>query len=63
VLDELGHAALGHPRRNAGRAPGESAIAFEELLARFPGIEARGAAACRPSLATAVVERLPVAFG
>jgi cytochrome P450 len=41
----------------------ESTIAFEELLARFPGIAARGAAECRPSLATAVVERLPVVFG
>jgi cytochrome P450 len=41
----------------------ESAIAFEELLARFPNTEARGPVVMRPSTATAVVERLPVAFG
>lgn len=40
----------------------ESRIAFEELLARFPHTEARGPAVFRPSLATAVVERLPVVF-
>ena len=40
----------------------EATIAFEELLARFPGTELRGEAEYRPSLATAVCERLPVAF-
>ncbi|HEX6390718.1 MAG TPA: cytochrome P450 [Solirubrobacteraceae bacterium] len=40
----------------------ESTVAFEELLARFGAIEARGPAVLRPSLATAVVERLPVVF-
>lgn len=40
-----------------------SVVAFEELLARYPRTEARGRAVFRPSLATAVVERLPVAFG
>jgi cytochrome P450 len=40
----------------------ESVIAFEEFLARFPNSELRGAAVFRPSLATAVVESLPVVF-
>jgi cytochrome P450 len=40
----------------------ESRIAFEELLARFPTITALGPATFRPSLATAVVEHLPVRF-
>jgi cytochrome P450 len=41
----------------------ESRIAFEELLARFPDIAARGPAVVRPSLATVVVESMPVSFG
>ncbi|TAM73407.1 cytochrome P450 [Mycobacterium sp.] len=40
----------------------ESVIAFEEFLARFPNSELRGEAIFRPSLATAVVESLPVVF-
>lgn len=40
----------------------ELQIAFEELLARFANIEARGPAVYRPSLATVVVESIPVAF-
>jgi cytochrome P450 len=40
----------------------ESQIAFEELLARYPDIELRGDGAFRPSLATAVLESLPVVF-
>lgn len=40
----------------------ELRIAFEELLARFPNIEARGPAVYRPSLATVVAESIPVAF-
>jgi cytochrome P450 len=40
----------------------EARVAFEELLARFPGIASRGPAVVRPSLATVVVESLPVAF-
>jgi cytochrome P450 len=40
----------------------ESAIAFEELLARFPNVERAGEAVYRPSLATAVCESLPVVF-
>lgn len=40
----------------------EARIAFEELLSRYPRIEARGPALFRPSLATAVVEELPVIF-
>jgi cytochrome P450 len=40
----------------------EARIAFEELLARFPGITARGPAVIRPSLATVVVESFPVTF-
>jgi cytochrome P450 len=40
----------------------ESAIAFEELLKRYPGTVARGPAVVRPSTATAVVESLPVVF-
>lgn len=40
----------------------EILIAFEELLTRFPGIEARGRAEFRASTATAVVEKLPVVF-
>lgn len=40
----------------------DSTIAFEELLARFPNTETRGEAVFRPSLATAVVESLPVVF-
>jgi cytochrome P450 len=38
----------------------EARIAFTELLARFPRIAARGPAVLRPSLATVVVESLPV---
>jgi cytochrome P450 len=41
----------------------ESAIAFEELLRRFPGTVAVGPAVVRPSTATAVIESLPVIFG
>jgi cytochrome P450 len=41
----------------------EARIAFEELLARFPAIAARGPAVVRPSLATVVVESMPVSFG
>jgi cytochrome P450 len=41
----------------------ETRIAFEELLSRFPGITARGPAVIRPSLATVVVESMPVSFG
>jgi cytochrome P450 len=40
----------------------ESQVAFEELLARFPGIHALGPATFRPSTATAVVASLPVIF-
>ena len=40
----------------------ESSIAFEALLARFGATEAAGPAVWRPSLATAVVESLPVVF-
>lgn len=40
----------------------EIRVAFEELLSRFGHIEARGPAIYRPSLATVVVESLPVAF-
>jgi cytochrome P450 family 142 subfamily A polypeptide 1 len=40
----------------------ESMIAFEELLARFPDTELAGDPVFRPSLATAVVESLPVVF-
>jgi cytochrome P450 len=40
----------------------ETAIAFTELLERFPGTVARGPAVFRPSTATAVVESLPVVF-
>jgi cholest-4-en-3-one 26-monooxygenase len=40
----------------------ESVIAFEELLARFPHTEARGPAVFRPTIATTVVESLPVVF-
>ena len=40
----------------------EARIAFEEILARFPNIESRGPATFRSSLATAVVEELPVLF-
>jgi cytochrome P450 len=40
----------------------ESRIAFEELFARFPRIESSGPARFRPTLATAVVERVPVIF-
>jgi cholest-4-en-3-one 26-monooxygenase len=40
----------------------EIRVAFEELLSRFGNIEARGPAVYRPSLATVVVESLPVAF-
>jgi cytochrome P450 len=40
----------------------ESAIAFEELLARYPNTERCGDAVLRPSLATAVVECMPVIF-
>ncbi|HEX3612654.1 MAG TPA: cytochrome P450 [Sporichthyaceae bacterium] len=41
----------------------ETRIAFEEMLFRFPGITARGPAVIRPSLATVVVESMPVSFG
>lgn len=42
----------------------ESAIAFEELFARFPAMERGGGpAVLRPSTATAVIEELPVVFG
>lgn len=41
----------------------EARVAFEELFARFPDIDARGEATVRPTLATVVVESLPVAFG
>jgi cholest-4-en-3-one 26-monooxygenase len=40
----------------------ECLIAYQELLRRFPKIEARGPAQVRPSTATAVVERLAVVF-
>ncbi len=40
----------------------EARIAFTELLARFPGLASRGPAVVRPSLATVVVESLPVVF-
>jgi cytochrome P450 len=40
----------------------ESQVAFEELLARYPNTELRGEGVFRPSLATAVLESLPVAF-
>jgi cytochrome P450 len=40
----------------------ESVIAFEELLAGFPGTELHGPPVFRPSLATAVVESVPVVF-
>jgi cytochrome P450 len=40
----------------------EATIAFEELLARFPNTELRGEVEYRPSLATAVCERMPVVF-
>lgn len=40
----------------------ESAIAFEELLAAFPNTRLAGPAIFRPSLATAVVESVPVVF-
>lgn len=40
----------------------ESAIAFEEFLARFPNTQRCGEARFRPSLATAVVESVPVVF-
>ena len=52
------------PHRCVGMAVArmEAVAAFEELLARFPAIEGRGPAVYRPSLATAVVESLPVVF-
>ena len=52
------------PHRCIGSAVAllESRVAFEELLGRFPTIAARGPAVFRPSLATAVVEHLPVSF-
>jgi cytochrome P450 len=52
------------PHRCVGMAVArlQIGIAFEELLTRFPRIEARGRAEVRPSTATAVVERLPVVF-
>jgi cytochrome P450 len=40
----------------------ESVIAFEELLAVYPRTELTGPAVFRPSLATAVVESVPVIF-
>jgi cytochrome P450 len=40
----------------------ESAIAFEELFAHYPNTELCGDAVFRPSLATAVVESVPVIF-
>jgi cytochrome P450 len=50
------------PHRCVGMAVArtQSVIAFERLLQRFPRIEQRGPAIYRPSLATAVVESLPV---
>jgi hypothetical protein len=52
------------PHRCIGSAVAllEVRVAFEELLARFPRIEARGPAAFRPSLATVVTESVPVSF-
>jgi cytochrome P450 len=52
------------PHRCIGAAVAqvEIRVAFEELLATFPNIEARGPAVYRPSLATVVVESIPVAF-
>ena len=52
------------PHRCIGSAVAllESRVAFEELLTRFPNIAPRGPARFRPSLATAVVEHLPVEF-
>ena len=38
----------------------EAAIAFEELLAHFPSLASAGEAVFAPTLATAVVERVPV---
>jgi cytochrome P450 len=46
----------------AALAQVEIRVAFEELLARFPNIEAPGPAVYRPSLATVVVESVPVTF-
>jgi cytochrome P450 len=40
----------------------ESTIAFEELLSHYPNTELAGEGVFRPSLATAVVESLPVIF-
>jgi cholest-4-en-3-one 26-monooxygenase len=40
----------------------ELRIAFEELLSRFANVETRGPAVYRPSLATVVVESIPVVF-
>ncbi|MGE4425315.1 MAG: cytochrome P450 [Solirubrobacteraceae bacterium] len=40
----------------------EAIVGFEELLRRFPATSARGPAIFRPSLATVVVESLPVRF-
>lgn len=52
------------PHRCIGAAVAqvEIRVAFEELLARFPDIEARGSAVYRPSLATVVAESVPVTF-
>lgn len=52
------------PHRCIGAAVALLAVrsAFSELLARFPNIEANGPAVFRPSLATVVVESVPVLF-
>lgn len=52
------------PHRCIGAAVAqvEIRVAFEELLARFRNIRASGPAVYRPSLATVVVESVPVAF-
>ncbi len=40
----------------------EGRAAFEELLARFPSTESRGPVSYRSSLATTVIESMPVVF-
>ncbi len=40
----------------------EGRVAFEELLARFPATESRGPVEYRASLATTVIESMPVVF-
>jgi cytochrome P450 len=49
-------------RRTATADTTLDGIAFEELLAQYPNTELCGEAVFRPSLATAVVESLPVIF-